>query len=107
MRLSENEKQAIIKAVSDLIGNTQASLYLYGSRVDDKLKGGDIDLILVMHDDNMAQRFALKNHQFSASIKKLIGNRKIDFSVKSKSAASSDAFWLFVLQNAVLLHAWS
>jgi predicted nucleotidyltransferase len=45
MRLSLNEKQTIISSVEQC--DKFAKIYLFGSRVDDKKQGGDIDLLII------------------------------------------------------------
>ena len=42
MRLDNQEKAALYKAIE----NIDDEVYLFGSRVDDKQKGGDIDLLI-------------------------------------------------------------
>jgi uncharacterized protein len=57
MRLSKLEEQALKAAVSEVTGE----VYLFGSRVDDARKGGDID-ILIFSDENplhLSQRVTL------------------------------------------------
>ncbi len=44
MRLSERLRAAIVDAARHSFGDTP--VYLFGSRVNDKLKGGDIDLAI-------------------------------------------------------------
>lgn len=45
MRLQIEEKQAITDAVKKFDG--KASTYLFGSRVDDTKRGGDIDILVI------------------------------------------------------------
>jgi predicted nucleotidyltransferase len=42
MRLYPDEKQALDKALQDV----EDEVYLFGSRVDDSKKGGDIDILI-------------------------------------------------------------
>ena len=50
-------------------------IYLFGSRVDDLKKGGDIDLYLVLKDHDLLFEKKIK---FLAGIKRELGEQKID-----------------------------
>lgn len=45
MRLSPEHRQAILRAVAETCG-PQARVRLFGSRVDDSRRGGDVDLLV-------------------------------------------------------------
>lgn len=45
MRLETKEKQAITSAIKEL--DSEAEIYLFGSRTDPEKKGGDIDLLIL------------------------------------------------------------
>jgi predicted nucleotidyltransferase len=45
VRLKEEEKRVILQAIQAIDKNAQ--VYLFGSRVNDRLKGGDIDLLVL------------------------------------------------------------
>ena len=45
MRLSNQTQQIIRKTVAEIFGQ-EANIILFGSRVDDTAKGGDIDLLI-------------------------------------------------------------
>ena len=45
MRLTKQQTHTIIQTVSRLAG-TGATVYLFGSRLNDQVKGGDIDLFI-------------------------------------------------------------
>ena len=47
MRLDKKEVNALRKAVENINGN----VYLFGSRVDDTKKGGDIDILIFSHEN--------------------------------------------------------
>ena len=50
MRLSATEVQKIKNKVQGIFG--ESIIYLFGSRLDDTKKGGDIDLYIVPKDNN-------------------------------------------------------
>ena len=45
MRLTTEQIQAILRTTSRLVG-APADVYLFGSRVDDHARGGDVDLLI-------------------------------------------------------------
>jgi predicted nucleotidyltransferase len=54
---------------------TDGEIYLFGSRIDDSKKGGDIDLYLVVEDpSNLFE----KKIKFLARLKRELGEQKID-----------------------------
>ena len=75
MRLTDDQKSVIREAVTEVFG-TGAKVRLFGSRLDDTAKGGDIDLLIecprpVKNADMFAARVA-------AAIQMRIGEQKID-----------------------------
>ena len=73
MRLTEKE-QILIKQVFLKVFE-RGEIYLFGSRVDDSLKGGDIDLFVEIE---KKQNMLKKKIQFLAMLKEKIGDQKID-----------------------------
>jgi len=53
MRISQNEMQAAVRVVRKHLGAASA-VWLFGSRVDDAQKGGDIDLYVETDATNVA-----------------------------------------------------
>jgi len=70
MRLNEKYKNTIKKAFLEIF---EGEIYLFGSRIDDNLKGGDIDLYLVVKEYSLKKKL-----KFLAKIKKVLGEQKID-----------------------------
>ena len=71
MRITETERNIICNAVN--IQDTDAKIYLFGSRADDSKKGGDIDLLII------SQKLTRKNiRQIRRNIIDKIGDQKID-----------------------------
>jgi len=64
MRLNEKYKKVIKQAFLEVF--KEGEIYLFGSRVDDSLKGGDNEYSLK------------KKLKFLAKIKKVLGEQKID-----------------------------
>lgn len=75
MRLSERQRQVILSAVKEALGE-EAKVLLFGSRVDDKLKGGDIDLYVQLSEK--VDRPALMIATLQAKIIGQLGEQKID-----------------------------
>lgn len=73
MRLSENYVSTIKKYFKTVFN--EGEIYLFGSRVDDNKKGGDIDLYLkVSNKENLFE----KKIKFLSKIKRDLGEQKID-----------------------------
>ena len=76
MRLSPDQIQAIKTAAYDVLGEG-VQVLLFGSRVDDSRKGGDIDLYIQgLQLDLQAQQLA--KARFLAKLKQAIGEQRID-----------------------------
>ena len=93
MRLKDFEKIAIVSTVKCL--DNDASVYLFGSRVDDTKKGGDIDLLVLsdrlVSDDKRIIKMKLYD---------LLGEQKIDLLI---AADDSDPFVKLALVTGVKL----
>ena len=75
MRISQFEKESIIKNAKYIFGN-EATVTLFGSRADMKKKGGDIDIFIDTRDKN---ELTVKNKLFFlVALKNDIGEQKID-----------------------------
>lgn len=71
MRLTENEIYAIKQTFLDIFES--GNIYLFGSRLDDNAKGGDIDLYIQSKKNTLINKI-----RFLASLKAKIGDQKID-----------------------------
>ena len=74
MRLQMNEIQIILRAAREIYGS-RVRVHLFGSRLDDTKRGGDIDL-LIRNDET--KQGALGRIRLIARLKYLLGDRKID-----------------------------
>ena len=73
MRLTPKQHQAIKKYFLEVFQDGE--IYLFGSRIDDKKKGGDIDLYIRTKDK---QNLVQKKLDFLVKLKREIGEQKID-----------------------------
>ncbi len=83
MRLSDRLKNLILSAVDSSFGDVQ--IYLFGSRVDDSRKGGDIDIALsvdMSKDEFRKKRITFKRYLmqkgYDLKIDLVQWNHKID-----------------------------
>jgi len=88
MRLSEKYITVIKKYFNLFFKN--GDIYLFGSRVDDSKKGGDIDLYLVLQEHSNLFEKKLK---FLSRIKRELGEQKIDivFNIDSNRLIEKEA----------------
>jgi len=89
MRLTDYQITAIVGAVQSSFGDA-ARTYLFGSRLDDSIKGGDIDLFvdLPVVDD------AVVHHSCQALAKmyRLLGEQRIDLVVRHPGLEDQSIF---------------
>jgi uncharacterized protein len=105
MRLSKYEIESIINACDQLMINSKAQLYLFGSRTNNTLKGGDIDLLLVVNEEAY-EIIAANKIALLVAIKEKIGDQKIDLIIVSSKTRHTDNFINNIMQEAVLIKSW-
>jgi predicted nucleotidyltransferase len=105
MRLTQNEITGIITAIDQflLAPEGKVEVRLYGSRVNDQLKGGDIDLLLLCEKKELAEFLESKKHYLLAAIKASLGEQKIDLKIASIEESKKDPFLKIILPGSVIL----
>ncbi|MDY0189371.1 MAG: nucleotidyltransferase domain-containing protein [Desulfuromonas sp.] len=93
MRLSEDEINTIKTVI--LQHDPAAVIYLFGSRIDDKKQGGDIDILILSANLNYKEKrkIRIKLHQ-------LLGEQKIDIVI---AADNSKPFVKIAMDNGTKL----
>jgi len=94
MRLSKAETDVLKRSAAAL--SPEARLYLFGSRVDENSKGGDIDLLIVSRDFDRKKIRRLRLDFF-----KTFGEQKLDIIVDD--GTFRDPFRKMIYEKAVLL----
>jgi predicted nucleotidyltransferase len=77
MRLSNNDINEI-KAVTHSVFGDNAFVTLFGSRIDDSKRGGDIDLFIKCNKTISREELYQLKIKFLIQLKKRIGDQKID-----------------------------
>ncbi len=93
MRLSDSEKKILVRAV--LAQDSKARVWLFGSRVDDEKRGGDIDIAVLSSQIGRAERMRIRRR-----VADELGEQKIDVVVSRDGA---DPFFRLALEHAVRL----
>jgi predicted nucleotidyltransferase len=94
MRITEFERDCLINAVKK--SDSGAKIWLFGSRVFDYKKGGDIDIAVLSSKIDLSKRIAIKQ-----AIEDAIGEQKIDLLV---SEDGSEPFFKLARDTGVLLY---
>lgn len=76
MRLTPDEVRSIKKVFKEVFEEGQ--IYLFGSRVDDARRGGDIDLYVDLKHPLQIKELMEKKSQFRLKLYEMIGEQKID-----------------------------
>jgi uncharacterized protein len=106
MRLLTEEVDGIIKALDGFVAIYGGELRLYGSRVDDKKKGGDIDLLLILPDASACDAVKWQKADILVAIKGIIGEQKIDLKIIDKTEIATDEFVALIWPQSIVLHKW-
>jgi len=77
MRLNDSERQAITQAARDCLP-PGTRVRLFGSRLDDSRRGGDIDLLVEPPFALGAEEQVARRTRFVACLYRLMGERRID-----------------------------
>ncbi len=93
MRITPFERETIKRAILKL--DKEAGIFLFGSRVDDEKKGGDIDILVISGKLNSADVIDIKTDIFT-----YMEDQKIDIIIKN---GTKDPFVEYVMADALLL----
>lgn len=83
MRITSSEAKAIKETASAVFGE-QAVVWLFGSRANDALKGGDIDLYIELPSEDYVYA---KKLRFWCELIKRLGDQKIDVVINKIGAS--------------------
>ncbi len=101
MRLSHTEREMLRQAAKDCF-EPDAVLRLFGSRLDDARKGGDIDLLIETRMIDAAQ-IAKAHHRFLSRVYARLGEQKIDLLIDYPSRQQSLPIYEVARSQGVIL----
>jgi predicted nucleotidyltransferase len=101
MRLTQEQVNTIKRAVIDTFGNT-ASVWLFGSRVDDHKRGGDIDLLIETEETDI-KRMVKAELDFLVKLQMQLGEQKIDILVDYPTRQAKPPIIEVARQTGILL----
>ena len=84
MRLSQHDQAKLKQAVFDIVG-VRAATRLFGSRLDDSRRGGDIDIYVEI--DTELKNPAWTAAQIVARAQHYLGDRRIDVVLRDAASA--------------------
>ncbi len=84
MRLSTYEIDVIKDTFKDIFQN--GDIYLFGSRIDDNKKGGDIDLYIKLSSPLQIKDMMAKKSKFRLKLEDKIGEQKIDIIISRNTS---------------------
>ena len=94
MRITDTQRHAILNAVQGV--DADAEVWLFGSRVDDTKRGGDIDVAIRSAFIDRLQKMRIRR-----CIADAIGDQKIDLVVSSRG---DEPFFRFATETGVCLN---
>lgn len=86
MRLTPHEVEVIVNTAQRQFGE-KVTVILFGSRLDDRLRGGDIDLLVEV--PNCIEHKARAAAHFCAALQMQLGDQKIDVLIGDAQSSSS------------------
>lgn len=99
MRLASDQIERIVQASRELLG-PDARVWLFGSRVNDDARGGDIDLLVEA--GYPVARPVWTAAQLTARLQRRLGDRRIDVVVTDASAPQEPIHHIARLEGVLL-----
>lgn len=106
MRLRSDHRNKIVAALSPFITGHGAKIFLFGSRTKDHLKGGDLDLALIIQDQVVYQSLKAKKHELLSALHRDLGERKIDIRLGLEENYLEDPFFQSIQSGMIEIYRW-
>ena len=101
MRLDPNEQAHIVRVLRTY--GLMFEILLCGSRVHDHLRGGDIDLFLVVPNPKAKEALRKLREQILVELKDSIGDQKIDLTIATTDESAQKPIYGAMLKDSIHL----
>lgn len=101
MRITQTQKHIICETAEKYFG-PDVHIWLFGSRANDKAKGGDIDLYIEPSIQNTAD-LVMAKLQFLRDLHKKMGEQKIDVILRRLDSALDLSVYRIAKQTGIML----
>lgn len=102
MRLSKSEVQKILDSLSAHLKETSFKVYLFGSRIDNEKRGGDIDLLLLISPNDFEKIYNIKS-SLKFDLEEVMGDQRVDLTLATERSLKNDQFLASIANEMVLL----
>ncbi|NJL25066.1 MAG: nucleotidyltransferase domain-containing protein [Calothrix sp. SM1_5_4] len=102
MRLKDSEIRSLRRALEPHLLGRPFRLYLFGSRVDNAKRGGDIDLLLEV-ETSLKGLLLDKKGRIKSDLGEAVGDQRVDLTICAREDMEEDPFLNSVASDAVLL----
>jgi len=107
MRLSDKQVDSFVNAITPFVlSNEKIELRLYGSRLDDELHGGDIDLLIVCDSEIIRNHIAAHKAEILAKIYIALDEENIDILIVDINKLNDGAFVKSAFEASQVIHTW-
>ena len=93
MRITTSEISNLLSSIKCF--DEDADVYLFGSRVDDDKRGGDIDIAILSNKIDLKKKIDIKFNFFND-----FGEQKLDIVIIDNE---NQPFWQYIKEKAILL----
>lgn len=102
MRLNSRDIQKILATVKNHLQNMNHQVFLFGSRLDDRKRGGDIDLLLCVDHDDFEPAHS-KKALLKFELEDVLGDQRVDLTLTTPKKMSDDEFIKSIVSSAQML----
>lgn len=81
MRLKESQRRQIVSILKARYGK-HSRIWLFGSRIDDEARGGDVDLYIETERARAAQGAVRQRHEVALALEEVMGGITVDLLVQ-------------------------